>query len=850
MVHFARTMERHRVAEWASMYVDYEALKTFVTALKELRDKGKDGATTEDDDLGGGGAGYLSGRESIDAEAVWARCANAPKLSTELNERGKANAERVALEETWESLGMELDDFLEVKSTLEDQGNGVPNALRQFYEQLDVQVNKCNKFYETLVEIQAKHLASALLRIDVISAALDAETPTTSSKESEVATSEAAGVCKNAPHPTPQVPPLRRHVRSGSATTASGTDLHEFFKQNNVIEGHERASKAAQAIRDDAQTFSPVTLTTSREKATRALLHDIKEIYYSVCMIQNFSTLNAVAIRKITKKVDKEAFIRTSGIYCTACDQLAFWPDVKESTFQCNTMIKLCERAFLTCHLLLRRIKAVTGMTARITSMASSQPEKSGRTGITRKEREGLLETLRETGRRIKDDGLKANIDRESNGNPLLFFLGGFFWGVAFPSLMIPLWYLVFTCGLESTDETCRKELAAFVTLRGFLLIFGQSLLWGPAVYVWQRTMVHWELIFFGSVGKTGLRAEHAILATVFPWLLCVLILTASTVLWSLGKENTLWVTPISLIIFITCIIPAPESWKWANDPRMIFIQPPMATRRFLLRHVIRVISAPWHFVLFPDFFVADQLTSHSTAIADLTVTFGLAGDTASTRAIAATVPLWFRLAQSFRRARDAVVCKRGGRPRGHLLNAGKYAFSILALWLRYYAAHVNADDHSVKEWIVAYFFTAFSVCYSLCWDYFCDWTIVAYNPKSSWRVELLPRRTLVKSNAAWGCAVAFNTLARSAALFAAVPGLPFDNLSTQVLVTALAAVEVLRRAVWNIFRVENEHSSNCGAFRASGDSAFEALEDPFVAHVDELSKELRFVPRKGSDKV
>ena len=45
----------------------------------------------------------------------------------------------------------------------------------------------------------------------------------------------------------------------------------------------------------------------SRETTVKALLHDIKEIYYSVCMIQNFSTLNAVAIRKITKKMDKES---------------------------------------------------------------------------------------------------------------------------------------------------------------------------------------------------------------------------------------------------------------------------------------------------------------------------------------------------------------------------------------------------------------------------------------------------------------------------------------------------------------------------------------------------------------
>jgi hypothetical protein len=70
------------------------------------------------------------------------------------------------------------------------------------------------------------------------------------------------------------------------------------------------------------------------------------------------------------------------------------------------------------------------------------------------------------------------------------------------------------------------------------------------------------------------------------------------------------------------------------------------------------------------------------------------------------------------------------------------------------------------------------------------------------------------------------------------------------VLVTGLSAVEVIRRAIWNVFRVEAEHAVNCGGFRASADSQFDALEDPFVAHVDELSRELQYVPVKGGQKV
>jgi hypothetical protein len=131
------------------------------------------------------------------------------------------------------------------------------------------------------------------------------------------------------------------------------------------------------------------------------------------------------------------------------------------------------------------------------------------------------------------------------------------------------------------------------------------------------------------------------------------------------------------------------------------------------------------------------------------------------------------------------------------------------------------------------------------------DWSVFALKSESKWRVQFMPRRTLVKSRVYWICAIVFNMLGRSAGLFAAVPGLPIQSLSTQALVTGLAGVEVLRRAMWNVYRVENEHSSNVGAFRAAGDSEFEALEDPFVAHVDELASELAYqVPSKASRKV
>lgn len=41
------------------------------------------------------------------------------------------------------------------------------------------------------------------------------------------------------------------------------------------------------------------------------------------------------------------------------------------------------------------------------------------------------------------------------------------------------------------------------------------------------------------------------------------------------------------------------------------------------------------------------------------------------------------------------------------------------------------------------------------------------------------------------------------------------DFRFTEIFSTTLAAVEVTRRAIWNIFRLENEQINNCGKFRA-----------------------------------
>ena len=68
----------------------------------------------------------------------------------------------------------------------------------------------------------------------------------------------------------------------------------------------------------------------------------------------------------------------------------------------------------------------------------------------------------------------------------------------------------------------------------------------------------------------------------------------------------------------------------------------------------------------------------------------------------------------------------------------------------------------------------------------------------------------------------------------AAVPAAPMgDAFSEQARVSIFAALEILRRSVWNVLRVENAQSANAGSYRAVGVETFGAelqLGDAFAA--------------------
>lgn len=142
------------------------------------------------------------------------------------------------------------------------------------------------------------------------------------------------------------------------------------------------------------------------------------------------------------------------------------------------------------------------------------------------------------------------------------------------------------------------------------------------------------------------------------------------------------------------------------------------------------------------------------------------------------------RLLQCLRRYRDT----RLRFP--HVANAIKYILSILA------GISIPLYEHMRTEEFLAYKITILSIS-SVCscaWDVFVDWGIV--------------RDKIMYPRCSYSCGVVFNIVCRFfwTLMF-------FFNISP----FWAAFVEISRRFVWTVFRIEFEHLNNCSEFKSKG---------------------------------
>lgn len=226
-----------------------------------------------------------------------------------------------------------------------------------------------------------------------------------------------------------------------------------------------------------------------------------------------------------------------------------------------------------------------------------------------------------------------------------------------------------------------------------------------------------------------------------------------------------------------------------------------------------RLLLAGIYPVEFRDFFLGDMYCSQTYTMGNIELFFCLYArdwnsptqcNSTHSRLLGffSTLPGIWRALQCLRRYYDT----RNAFP--HLVNCGKYTFTILS-YMSLSLFRINQTPNLKAVFIVC---STINSIYCSIWDLAMDWSLGnPYAEHPYLRDVLGYKRPWV-----YYLSMALDPILRFNWIFYAI----FSNeLQHSALLSFFVAFsEVCRRGIWTLFRVENEHCTNVGRFRASRD--------------------------------
>ncbi|XP_052895260.1 xenotropic and polytropic retrovirus receptor 1 homolog isoform X3 [Anopheles moucheti] len=290
--------------------------------------------------------------------------------------------------------------------------------------------------------------------------------------------------------------------------------------------------------------------------------------------------------------------------------------------------------------------------------------------------------------------------------------------------------------------------IVAFRLFRGPLLIVEFMFLWGINVYGWRSSGVNHVLIFELDP-RNHLSEQHIMeLASIFG------------VIWTMSVLGYLYADALAIPAYLSPLILYLLMAGFLLNPTKTFRH---EARFWTLRILSRIVLAPFFYVNFADFWLADQLNSIVPAFLDL---------------------------QYF-------IC----------------FFSTISNW-----SHAEGDQYAKSSdnpwfylWIVA---SIVSSCYAYTWDIKMDWGL--FDSKSSDN-KFLRDEVVYGSNWFYYFSIVEDLILRFGWTLS-MSLIEMGYIDREIIVSILSPLEVFRRFIWNYFRLENEHLNNCGNFRAVRD--------------------------------
>ncbi|KAK6788454.1 hypothetical protein RDI58_012252 [Solanum bulbocastanum] len=417
-------------------------------------------------------------------------------------------------------------------------------------------------------------------------------------------------------------------------------------------------------------------------------------------------------------------------------------------------------------------------------------------------------------------EGMKILRPKHKREKHRITFMSGFFSGCSI-ALLVAVILLRDDRKLIDKDEGT-SYLDKIVPLYSFYAyIVLHMLLYAANIYFWRNYKINYAFIFGFKQGTELSYREVFLLSNG----LAMLVLAALLMHLHMNSRAEVYGThieyvPLGLImvlLFITCC------------PFNIIYR---SSRWFLIRCVFRCICAPLYKVTLPDFFLADQLTSQVEAIRSLEyyicyytwIKPSHGHNTCQSHNvynifyfILAIIPYWFRFFQCVRRLFEE-------NDQAQTYNGLRYFLTILAVVIK--TSYVLRK--SLTWEVLVILSSLITTLFNTYWDIVVDWGLLRRKSKN----KFLRDKLILHHKSVYFTAMVLDVLLRFAWL-QLVLRFNVHSLRGSTVSSIFACLEVIRRGMWNFFRLENEHLNNVGKYRA-----FKSVPLPFAYHEEDDHKE------------
>ncbi|XP_010425108.1 PREDICTED: phosphate transporter PHO1 homolog 5 [Camelina sativa] len=497
--------------------------------------------------------------------------------------------------------------------------------------------------------------------------------------------------------------------------------------------------------------FSRENLRRVEAKLRRAFV----EFYQKLRLLKSYSFLNELAFSKILKKYDKITSRHASKSYMKMIDN-----SYLGSSDEVTRLVERVEATFI----------------------------------------KHFVNANRRKGMNI----LRPKAKRERHR---ITFSTGFLGGCLF-SLVVALFAIIRTRNIlqEEGHKQYMSTMFPLYSLFGFIVL--HILMYAGNIYYWRRYRVNYSFIF-GFKHGTELGYRQVLFVGLSIGVLALLCILANLDM-EVDPETKDYqalteLLPLFLLIVMFVVLVLPFN---------IFYR---SSRFFFLTCLFHCLAAPLYKVTLPDFLVGDQLTSQVQALrsiqfyichygwGDYKHRLNTCADSGAYNAflfIVAVIPYSARLLQCLRRLFEEKNPEQG-------YNGLKYFLTIVAVCLRTTYSVVD-EDHEFVWRILAGIFSAIAAIFCTYWDLVYDWGLLNRTSKNPW----LRDKLLVPQKKVYFIAMILNILLRFAWL-QTVLDFNFSFMHRQTMVAVVASLEIIRRGIWNFFRLENEHLNNVGKYRA-----------------------------------